>query len=419
MNYDVIRIGLEKEISESLYSLLHGDILKKIMKEEQVEGGTNQNQAWLESNGFRITDNMSPKLYKLCHDAKNALKFENPIDFYIISDPSLNCFAIQKLKDEEHDLVAIHSGLLEKFDTDELKFVIGHEIGHLISRNIELMSIAQMVFLESEHKNYPIIMSNKIALWTRLSELSADRYGLIACNNMSKCISAFFKMASGIDTSRIDFNPETYMEEIDNSLQFLIENKSYQGTSHPVNPIRTKALKFFSESELFRCVMEGGKIKIDNALEDKTDELLQIMLTIGVTEMDEHRKGFIASGGIMMATIDGEMSIGEVEKILMALAGFNIKFPLKYFSEICEIDQEEITKLFNDSVNYILERNPFERYDMFNFLMDIVICDRSINENEVEFLFNIGTNVFGLARKEIAQAFGAIIRASFRPNFIQ
>jgi len=419
MDYDIIRIALEKEISESLYTLLHGDILKKIMEEEQVESGTNQFQAMLESNGFRITENMSPNLFELCHDVKDVLNFKDPIDFYIISDPGLNCFAVQKLKDEEHDLIAIHSGLLEKFDTNELRFVIGHEIGHLISRNVELMSIVHMVFLESEHKNYPLIMSNKIALWSRLSELSADRYGLIACKDMNRCISAFFKMASGIDTSRIDFKPETYMQEIENSLQFLIENRSYQGSSHPVNPIRTKALKFFSESELFKRISSDKKLKDDKNLDRKIDDLLEIMLTIGVTEMDEHRKGFIASGGIMMATIDGDMSLREIEKILLALANYNVKFPLKYFSEICEIDQDDIMTLFNDSISYILERNPFERYDMFNFLMDIVICDRTINEKEMEFLFNIGTNVFGLAQKEIAQAFGAAIRSSFRPKFIQ
>ena len=55
-------------------------------------------------------------------------------------------------------LLALHSGLIEKFDDEELQFVIGHEIGHLISKSADLMRIIDFLFPVAE--NMPLVFQH-------------------------------------------------------------------------------------------------------------------------------------------------------------------------------------------------------------------------------------------------------------------
>ena len=83
--------------------------------------------------------------------------------------------------------------LLERLDDDELSFVVGHEIGHLISRARDLERIIATIF--PADVQVPLVFYNKIALWEKLAELTADRYGFIASPNLDCCVTAFFKLA--------------------------------------------------------------------------------------------------------------------------------------------------------------------------------------------------------------------------------
>ena len=42
MNYDLIRIPLEKELSRQLYDLIEGDIMSSVLKEAKIERFENE-----------------------------------------------------------------------------------------------------------------------------------------------------------------------------------------------------------------------------------------------------------------------------------------------------------------------------------------------------------------------------------------
>ena len=76
---------------------------------------------------------------------------------------------------------------------EELKFVIGHELGHLINKDTSLSRLISFVFPEGTTP--PITLLYKIRLHSQLAELVADRYGFKAAGNLESCVTAFFKMA--------------------------------------------------------------------------------------------------------------------------------------------------------------------------------------------------------------------------------
>ncbi|MCG8572705.1 MAG: M48 family metalloprotease, partial [Spirochaetes bacterium] len=391
-----------------------GKLIEQVIREGKVEKENDTLKSYLEGMDFKITKKLAGNLYQLCHEVKEVLKFEEEIDFYITNSPNINCSAYSSMEKEHPHKIMINSALIEKFNKNELKFVIGHEIGHLISRYVDLIRVIKFVF--PGRKEMPLIFQNKINLWHQLSELSADRYGFIASPDLDNCIMNFFKLASGLDPNKIDFDIKEYMKEIDKVLDNLKKEPFALQTSHPLNPIRIKSIQHFSQSNLYSQIAKGDKITEDQDLLKKMNELLKMMQVICHSELDHFRMQFIASGGLIMAGIDNQLSSDEVSHIIQSLSEFLV-FPGELFASI--LKSKDVGKIFQQSCSAILEQNPMERYQMLQYLIEIALVDNVIAESEISFIYEIGEKALGLSRKEIAQIIGGMIQSRFAPRLFK
>jgi heat shock protein HtpX len=89
------------------------------------------------SGARKISQADHPRLFDVVEEMKVASGLEKMPDIYIIDDPSLNAFSTGR--NAQHASVAITSGLLGKLNRDELQGVIGHEVGHIRNRDVQLM----------------------------------------------------------------------------------------------------------------------------------------------------------------------------------------------------------------------------------------------------------------------------------------
>ncbi len=261
MDYDHIRIKFEEEIGKNLWEVLEGDVIQKIKKEAKVEKSGNYYKYLLEGHSFKLGKDLLPELYKPFMDVCEALDFSEPVEFYISNAPDFNASASSSQEEDEPHLVNFNSGLVNALDEDELRFVIGHELGHILSKNIDIKEIIEFVF--PEYQGIPLILYNKISLWDKLSELTADRYGLIACGDPNKCVSAFFKMSSGLSLNRFNLNFATFLEENEKLLESFKKENTINVASHPMNPIRIKALQHFAKSSVYKSIVENKAIEPD------------------------------------------------------------------------------------------------------------------------------------------------------------
>ena len=413
MNYDVLRIAMEEQLSTDLYNLFNGELIEKIIREARIEQEHDEIKTMLEGHSFKITDKLAPSIHTICREVQKALHFDEEIDYYISNSPHINCFAHPRLEDNQSHKIIINSALLERFDDDELRFVVGHEVGHLASKNAFLKKILLFVFPDLNRA--PILFQNKISLWDKLSELTADRYGFLAIPNLAKCISAFIKLSSGMNTSRISFDAMTYLKEMETLLLYFKEHPYAVMTSHPINPVRIKCLQLFADSRLYAGLSSRTKSAGDEKLAAKIQELVEILMVRGTSDLDLHRAHFIATAGILMSGADKEMNLREVESIINVLAQFTI-FPKDFFDHI--LSSGEVSQLFQQAVTNILQRNPGERYSMLEYLIGMALSDNQIYSAELDLVFHIGENVFGMTRKEVAQIIGAVIQKTFVPRII-
>lgn len=86
------------------------------------------------SGARKINPQDHQKLYNVIEEMKIASGLPKIPDVYLIDDPAPNAFATGRSPDKAS--LAVTSGLLELLDRSELQGVIGHEMGHIVNRDI-------------------------------------------------------------------------------------------------------------------------------------------------------------------------------------------------------------------------------------------------------------------------------------------
>lgn len=391
-------IELEKALAAQIYNALQGDVVRFILKNAQDTTDDDYWRSRMEGHCMKADKNLLGNFYRLCHEVKERLGFHEPVDFFVTGDSSINAFSIAAEDGQHPHIVNVNSELFNLMSEDELKFVIGHELGHLINQDTALRRLINFVY-PPEHTQIPITLQYKIHLHDNLAELVADRYGYIACGNLDACVTAFFKMASGLDLEKMQVSIEELLADNSKHLDYFLKGGGMSHYDHPVNPIRVQAINLFATA------------KNQEDLEKGMDELIQILLKVGNNPLDEPMSIFVATAGIITANIDGNVTKEEYENIVRTLSGSNI-FPKSFLDSVLKAD---VNKLFEDSIDAILSINPGLKPNLLEYIISIVLADREIGEQEVNFVYNIGKGL-GLSVKEISILFASMVQRNFNPS---
>lgn len=391
-------IQLEQALAGQIYHALEGDVVRFVLKNAQ--GGTDDDywRSRMEGHCMKADKNLLGNFYNLCHEVQERLNFQEKVDYYVTGDSSINAFSIAAEDSEHPHIVNVNSELFNLMSEDELKFVIGHELGHLINQDTALRRLIHFVY-PPESTQIPITLQYKIHLHDNLAELVADRYGYIACGNLEACVTAFFKMASGLDLEKMQVSIDDLLSDNSKHLDYFLKGGGMSHYDHPVNPIRVQAINLFASAR--------NQIELDNGME----ELIQILLKVGNNPLDEPMSVFVATAGIIAANVDGNVSKEEYEQIIGTLSGSNI-FPKSFLESVLK---EDVDALFEKSVSTILSINPGLKPSLLEYMIGIILSDREIGEKEVNFIYGIGKSL-GLSVKEISVLFAGMVQRNFNPS---
>ncbi|MBO4611370.1 MAG: M48 family metalloprotease [Bacteroidales bacterium] len=391
-------IKLEKALAGQIYEALQGDVVKFVLKHAEYSSGSdNYWRSKMEGHCMKADENLLGSFYKLCHEVKDRLGFKEDVDFYVTGDSSINAFSIAAEGDQPH-IVNVNSELFNLMSEDELRFVVGHELGHLINRDTELRRLIYFVY-PPDSVVPPVTLQYKIHLHDNLAELVADRYGYLACGNLNACVTAFFKMASGLDLGKMQVGIGDLLVDNSKHLDYFLHGGGRSHYDHPVNPIRVEAINLYANAIN------------EDMLEKGMNDLIQILLQIGSSPIDNPMSVFIATAGIIAANVDGKVTKEEYETIVSNLANSMI-FPKAFLEEILK---QDVDKLFANSVNQILEYNPGLKPALLDYIVGVVIADKDITEKEVNFIYHIGQQL-GLSVKDISMVFAEKVQRSYVPS---
>ena len=151
-------------------------------------------------DNIRVRKDRIPELTDLLEEACGILSVKEIPELYIFLEDKIRSFT----SGEKQRLIAISSGAVDLLTDDELIFLLAREIGHLKSNHVLYRMMADSLdTLLQVLSDLSLGISNLLALpvrvallhWYRMSEFTADRAGLLACQDMEIAASALIKIA--------------------------------------------------------------------------------------------------------------------------------------------------------------------------------------------------------------------------------
>ena len=198
---------------------------------------------------LKVTSDNYPDIYDYLRYAAQVLNVKNVPDLYIEWGYNINACTVGA----ENPIIVLNSGLIDLCDDDEIMFVIGHELGHVKSNHMLYHMMAQVFnFIIDQIPLGSIAaapLQYALYYWDRMSEFTADRAGLMACQNKEAAIRAFMKM-SGMPIKQFNnMNYQTFLQQAADFKQLDYEglNKaikliSIADSNHPWTVMRAAEL---------------------------------------------------------------------------------------------------------------------------------------------------------------------------------
>jgi Zn-dependent protease with chaperone function len=215
-----------------------------------------------QANAVRVSPTQFARTHRLYERAAGAL--DAPVEYpvFISQTPIVNAGAYGM----ERPFIILNSGMLLLLDDDELQFVIGHEIGHIMSGHV-LYSTMMVILVQLASRGFPIVglaaRAILIALmeWYRKAELSSDRAGALAVQDPDVGMRVMLKLAGGGRSGEVNL-PE-FIQQADAYRQggdladqvFKVLN--ILGADHPFPVLRVAELRDWFESGEYDRIMRG------------------------------------------------------------------------------------------------------------------------------------------------------------------
>ena len=393
----------EKALAAQIHDALEGDVIDQVMEYTgAMEFDDSAMRAHLAVSKLRIEPEVMPRLYSVLEEVRQNLGFEREVEFYITNSPQINACTYFGTTKGRPLIIDLNSALIEMMSEDELKFVVGHELGHQIDGNDRLNKLIRFVYPDLEGMS-PLLMRLKVNFWQQLCELVADRYGFLAVGDLATCVSAFFKMHSGLNLKGMNIDVQAFIRHNRETLRHVTEGNvlSLSNHDHPLDALRVEALAAFAYS--------SSQEELDGIM----SSLISAMARIRTEEVDMKLPYFISAAGLIIANADGNVSQQEVEQILQTISSFHL-FPKDVLDEVAKANPVEI---FTRSLSEILNLRPDMKPALFRFVVDLVMSDNKLDIKEVNCMVDIGTRFFGYTTEEVMSLFAEAIREGFRPSF--
>lgn len=193
-----------------------------------------------------VTPQNAPQLASLVQDCVTRLR-PGRVQVFVTRERALNAytFGIQPPFS-----IVVFSPLLKVMDADELRFIIGHEMGHVALGHTWLNSLLGGMAGVPTSLGLAVILVVAFRWWNRACEYSADRAGLIACRNPEKAVSALVKLAAGGAGSASQMQQALARIEAEDDSWANVAASTF--STHPMVVRRIEELRKFAASAEYR-----------------------------------------------------------------------------------------------------------------------------------------------------------------------
>ncbi|GEM_PF-3234902 len=240
----------------------------------------------LMGSSVRVTQENAPEVYLLVEKGCRILGIEEMPQVFFLNSGEVESY----VAGTTHPVIAITTGSLSKLTEDELLFVLGHELGHIKSVHHQfhylgssIASAGCYIPVVGEYVKSGVLYAYEE--WARRADFTADRAGLLVCQNLEAAISALAKMGAYPDKyyERLDVNQ--FLEQADELKGFdealfnkIIRIGTQFGKNYSWTVLRARELMLWVQSgEYSRILMRNSTWLRDEIerLSQKSDKAIK------------------------------------------------------------------------------------------------------------------------------------------------
>lgn len=244
------------------------EAIKKILA---FVGGERGIRLLFQGNAVRVGPTQLPRLWTTHVEVCTTFDWPEIPELYVSQTPVFNAGAYGL----DRPFIVLHSAALEMLDEDELRTLLAHEMGHVVSAHVAYRTLAELFLLVSLGA-LPLLagialLPLRLAIleWQRKSELSADRAGLLGGQDVLASQRLFMKMAGGTRAQlrNGELNPDAFMAQAN---EYLTASEGFDviykvintlALSHPMHTIRAAELQAWVQGGDYERILRGEYVR--------------------------------------------------------------------------------------------------------------------------------------------------------------
>jgi len=230
------------------------------------------------ASSVRVSERQFPRVHDLYRDVLQTLDAPEDYPLFVSQTPIVNAGAYGM----DDPFIILNSGTVKLLDDEQLSYVMGHEVGHIMSDHV-LYRTMTVLLIQLASMGFPIVglaaRAILVALleWSRKSELSSDRAGLLAIQTPQGVMGTMLKMAGGGDSEEMNLDEfivqaEEYRESGDVADQ-VFKVLNLMGQSHPFYVLRVAEIRSWIEEGEYDRILRGEYQRRDEPDPAYTDDL--------------------------------------------------------------------------------------------------------------------------------------------------
>jgi tellurite resistance protein len=312
------------------------------------------------TGALRLTKSIAPDAYRSLALCREVLGYEHPVELYVKPDPMVQAFCARSVSGPI--IIGVSSRLLETFSDAELRFVLGHELGHAVFDHFAIPMPVTATLEDVGGKFVSRPVSLKLYLWCRAAEVTADRAGVVCAGAVEPAAHALLKIASGLGSNVIRPDLEAFASQIDAlhaAPAACADERNEEGVldcfdTHPYSPLRVRALLAFARSQPFQRSTGKASDGIDaDELERIVEHDLSVMEPSYLEdrgETPELMRRVLFCAGVCVAAANGEIAPTELRALRALLGAKNVDIPEDLAAIRKELDEK--TAVAKDKVPF-------------------------------------------------------------------
>jgi Zn-dependent protease with chaperone function len=231
-----------------------------------------------QANAVKVGRRQFPEVYDIYLEVCETLDVQKPYDLFVSQTPIVNAGAYGMTE----PFIVMNSGSIRLLDRDEMMYLLGHEVGHVLSGHV-LYKTMTVLLLQLAEMGFPVVgLAARVVLvalleWQRKSELSADRAGLLAVQHPEATMRSFMKLAGGGTMQETNLND--FMLQADeyrltgDVADTVFKVLNLLGTTHPFHVLRAAEIRDWIEAGEYDRVLRGEYRKRGDAPDPVKEDL--------------------------------------------------------------------------------------------------------------------------------------------------